>query len=138
MTEKDYGVHASHCCVKHGCKYNNPDCPVVNQQIKQAYLCEYCEQDNITSLAQLETIMLAHKHMIKYIILGRTCSGKDKFAEKLRETGLNFKKSFTTRPRRENENDNYYHFITDKEYDALPDKILETENNGYKYCTNIS
>ncbi len=37
------GVHASHCCVWHGCKYGNEDCPVVLLQVEQEYPCESCD-----------------------------------------------------------------------------------------------
>ena len=36
------GVHKGHCCVFHGCKYGDEDCPVVNKRITQAYTCEDC------------------------------------------------------------------------------------------------
>jgi len=36
------GVHVSHCCVKHGCKYGEPSCPVVNKTALQRYPCEDC------------------------------------------------------------------------------------------------
>jgi len=39
------GVHASHCCKWHGCKYGDEDCPVVTGEIEQEYLCEYCYED---------------------------------------------------------------------------------------------
>lgn len=39
------GVHISHCCKWHGCKYGDPDCPVVNGEIEQEYLCEDCYKD---------------------------------------------------------------------------------------------
>ena len=39
------GVHISHCCKWHGCKYGDPDCPVVNGEIEQEYLCEDCYED---------------------------------------------------------------------------------------------
>lgn len=39
----EYGVHQSHCCFKHGCKYGeNEQCPVTLAIIKQNYPCEYC------------------------------------------------------------------------------------------------
>ncbi|MDD4779153.1 MAG: hypothetical protein PHT02_00920 [Tissierellia bacterium] len=53
MDKSKYGVHASHCCIKHGCKYGDKDCPVVNRKIKQEYLCEYCGEDDIKDLEQL-------------------------------------------------------------------------------------
>lgn len=37
------GVHASHCCKWHGCKYGDPDCPVYNGEVEQLYLCEDCD-----------------------------------------------------------------------------------------------
>lgn len=36
------GVHASHCCERHGCKYGDPDCPVETGQVKALYECEEC------------------------------------------------------------------------------------------------
>ena len=41
----DIGVHAGHCCKWHGCKYSDPDCPVVADKVKQEYLCEYCYEE---------------------------------------------------------------------------------------------
>lgn len=46
-------VHQSHCCVVHGCKYNDEDCPVVAGKIHQLYLCETCPLDGIDSLILL-------------------------------------------------------------------------------------
>jgi len=39
------GVHTSHCCVRHGCKYGDEDCPVVLGTHKQKYDCEDCDRD---------------------------------------------------------------------------------------------
>jgi hypothetical protein len=39
------GVHATHCCWLHGCKYCDSDCPVKTGEIKQAYACEDCQED---------------------------------------------------------------------------------------------
>lgn len=37
------GVHGSHCCAEHGCKYgSDEDCPVVKGEVKQEYPCETC------------------------------------------------------------------------------------------------
>jgi len=42
------GVHTSHCCAQHGCKYFDEKCPVVTGKVKQLYPCEDCgEQDDI-------------------------------------------------------------------------------------------
>lgn len=48
-----YGVHAGHCCVRHGCKYHyrfGPNCPVVTKRVKQEQPCAHCE-DDATDLA---------------------------------------------------------------------------------------
>ena len=52
VPEEKYGVHASHCCEEHGCKYGNPDCPVTNGKVKQEYKCESCytEEEEIRSM----------------------------------------------------------------------------------------
>ena len=39
----DIGVHATHCCIIHGCKYGEYDtCPVCLAEVKQERLCEFC------------------------------------------------------------------------------------------------
>lgn len=48
------GVHQTHCCIKHGCKYGDEDCPVVTGLILQRYPCEDCSNPTIEeSLKQL-------------------------------------------------------------------------------------
>lgn len=37
------GVHTSHCCAEHGCKYGNAECPVVLGTHEQEYPCEDCD-----------------------------------------------------------------------------------------------
>lgn len=37
------GVHVSHCCIHHGCKYGDTDCPVETGRSQQAYPCERCD-----------------------------------------------------------------------------------------------
>lgn len=40
MVNKDkWGVHRTHCCKKHGCKYGDKDCPVELGLIVQDYPC---------------------------------------------------------------------------------------------------
>lgn len=43
------GVHRTHCCKSHGCKYaytkaEMDACPVVTGEVKQAHLCERCDE----------------------------------------------------------------------------------------------
>ncbi len=50
------GVHETHCCIVHGCKYGNRNCPVVLGEIKQEYICEECDvAEGWTSLLDVET-----------------------------------------------------------------------------------
>lgn len=51
-----WGVHETHCCVLHGCKYGEEDCPVVLKQTKQRYTCESCGYEGIKTLEDLHTI----------------------------------------------------------------------------------
>jgi hypothetical protein len=37
-----FGVHKRHCCLEHGCKYRDEDCPVTNRKIRQDGYCETC------------------------------------------------------------------------------------------------
>jgi len=42
------GVHVTHCCLIHGCKYGimtKDPCPVKLGEVKQEYRCEYCEDE---------------------------------------------------------------------------------------------
>lgn len=41
------GMHRSHCCWIHGCKYGGYDCPVTDPEIKlaQDYPCEACDDE---------------------------------------------------------------------------------------------
>ena len=39
------GVHASHCCRWHGCKYGDKNCPVVLGKVEQEYPCEGCSEE---------------------------------------------------------------------------------------------
>lgn len=50
------GVHATHCCAYHGCKYGNDGCPVVAGRVKQEYPCEDCciDRAEIQRLADLD------------------------------------------------------------------------------------
>lgn len=36
------GVHKTHCCLRHGCKYASANCPVENGSIIQEGPCESC------------------------------------------------------------------------------------------------
>jgi len=36
------GVHRTHCCDKHGCKYGNTNCPVETGKMKQEGPCIEC------------------------------------------------------------------------------------------------
>lgn len=49
----DIMVHASHCCVRHGCKYGDADCPVVAGTVPQQYPCEFCAMDEEEHAGQL-------------------------------------------------------------------------------------
>lgn len=48
-------VHRTHCCVFHGCKYGDKDCPVETRLVKQAYCCERCEDDGFESVDDVPT-----------------------------------------------------------------------------------
>lgn len=38
----NYGACPSHCCVRHGCKYDYEGCPVVAGTVAQEHACPYC------------------------------------------------------------------------------------------------
>lgn len=43
IPKEKWGVHVHHCCVDHGCKYGDVDCPVALDLFEQHHDCEYCE-----------------------------------------------------------------------------------------------
>lgn len=45
--------HTEHCCILHGCKYNDEDCPVVTGLKRQSFPCEDCH-DSIGSLLKVD------------------------------------------------------------------------------------
>lgn len=57
MDKDNVGVHQSHCCVKHGCKYDDENCPVVTGKVQQKYLCESCSDEGVKSVEQLLGVM---------------------------------------------------------------------------------
>jgi hypothetical protein len=54
------GTHIAHCCIRHGCKYGRPDCPVKSGEFEQEYDCEHCDEDaeaQPVTLAELRSLM---------------------------------------------------------------------------------
>ena len=51
IPKEQWGVHRTHCCVEHGCKYGDGDCPVVLGIIAQDCYCEDCDDDVIIPIA---------------------------------------------------------------------------------------
>lgn len=54
MDKNRWGVHETHCCVLHGCKYQEEDCPVTNRLIPQQYICESCDWDGLKSVEHIQ------------------------------------------------------------------------------------
>lgn len=52
------GVHRTHCCVAHGCKYGDRNCPVETGRIKQDYVCEECGYEGIDNLDDLQKYVM--------------------------------------------------------------------------------
>ena len=69
-----------------------------------------------------------------FLIVGETSSGKDSFVQKIcEECGYNQLISYTTRPRRDGEEDTHI-FIKDEEVEQYKDSIIAyTEINNCKY-----
>lgn len=69
-----------------------------------------------------------------YMIMGRTASGKDYFAELLKQHGLSGVKSRTTRPKRFDNEDTHI-FVSQDEADKLMDRVAYTKIGNYEYFT---
>ena len=70
---------------------------------------------------------------ILVLLVGRSGSGKTTLEKMLVEIGFKSVKSYTTRPRRTEDEDNHT-FVSKEEFDALENKIAYTNFNGYEYC----
>lgn len=72
-----------------------------------------------------------------YLIVGRTGSGKDYLANLLAKENMKMVKSYTTRPKRHDDEDTHI-FVTKEEADTITDKVATTEINGYEYFATAS
>lgn len=52
--ENGCSVHVAHCCILHGCKYGDDDCPVALGKMKQEFPCESCREIGIHSVEDIE------------------------------------------------------------------------------------
>ena len=43
IPKEQWGVHKQHCCLYHGCKYGDKDCPVFLSLTEQVCVCDICE-----------------------------------------------------------------------------------------------
>jgi len=56
MIKNKIGVHRTHCCLLHGCKYRDENCPVELGEIDQDYICEDCDGYGIQSVAEVKAL----------------------------------------------------------------------------------
>lgn len=72
------------------------------------------------------------KPNIKYLIVGRAGVGKDTLAKALGERGMKQVRSFTTRPKRTDDEDTHI-FVSPETAGGIGNRIAETTVNGYEY-----
>lgn len=72
---------------------------------------------------------------MKYVIVGRSGSGKTELASRLESKGLKVLKTYTTRRPRNDNDAKKYHFVSENDVDGFGDRILETEFFGARYFT---
>lgn len=70
--------------------------------------------------------------MLKYLLIGRTGSGRNFFQHLLEEKGLKVAKSYTTREKI-NDNDNTHHFIDTHAVNTYTDRLFETAHDDQIY-----
>ena len=71
--------------------------------------------------------------MYMNLIIGRTGSGKTAFARLLENLDMKKVKSYTTRPKRQSETDDDYHFISKSDLDNYQNKLALTTINQEQY-----
>lgn len=69
---KNVGVHVTHCCSRHGCKYCDDDCPVAKNRLPQAYACEECTEETAELVHLLETGLAVLKNGVNASAHSRT------------------------------------------------------------------
>ena len=76
---------------------------------------------------------------MKFLVVGRTGTGKSTLCKCLEKKGLKVLKTYTTRPKR-SERDNDHSFLTEREAVEFREerKLLRTVINGYEYFTTYS
>lgn len=84
MDEKNIGVHRTHCCKFHGCKYGDPDCPVENKTIEQDYPCEDCDGTDAILLKSISEQVL---YLCNFIICSESRMPYTYHHDYLREYG---------------------------------------------------
>lgn len=68
-TVRNVGTHQTHCCIQHGCKYGNANCPVVNETVVQEYACEDCGNTKpwiVTRVSVSEEVFLGCKNITRH------------------------------------------------------------------------
>lgn len=43
-------AHTEHCCITHGCKYGDADCPVTSMVKNQSGPCWHCHEEAIDNM----------------------------------------------------------------------------------------
>lgn len=72
------------------------------------------------------------------VLVGKTCSGKSTVADLLESRyDIHRVRTYTTRPRREGEGTNEYHFISDEEFDKLRSENFFFETTHYNVANGI-
>ena len=66
------------------------------------------------------------------VIIGKTCSGKDTVAKELERRGYHRYLTYTSRPQREGESDNAYHFVSEPVFLDMIDHDEFMEHKVYK------
>lgn len=67
-------------------------------------------------------------------LVGKSGCGKSTMADKLHNMyGYEVLQSYTTRPRR-SEDESGHVFVTEEEYEAIPEKVATTCFDGFNYC----
>ena len=72
--EDDYGVHNTHCCKVHGCKYGDHDCPV-EFGTAEGIRCDDCRYDDQDLDDEIDSLFDRFDHLFK--------RGDFKYADKI-------------------------------------------------------
>jgi hypothetical protein len=126
-------AHDTHCCIEHGCKYGQEDCPVANGVRRQQYMCETCMFES-----EKQVVNLTEEQQQKFLdMLWDKKSEKETIPTKeqiwlldfILQYAIKYDKANGSYPENCYEGISFYKFVHDELTGKLPDvRVIRDQN----------